>query len=469
MGYNKNKYLAKNTFIFAIGNIGTKLINFIMVPFYSHILSRNEYGTIDLVFTILSVIIPIVTFNICEAVQRFSMDNGADYSSIFSNSFIITLIGALVSILSIPISNFFLDNIVISLIIYIYIVAYSLYMITVCFLRGREQLIQYSICNLLLTALICVFNIIFLVYLKKGMIGYFASYALAYIVVAVIAFFIGKEWKFINFYSLNYKFSKYMISFSIALVPNALLWWIVNSSDRIMLSSMYSVSENGIYAMAYKLPSLLSMMSTIFMQAWGFSAVKEFESQTADSYQNKVFEQLISIMSLVAIAMLLVLKPAIKLLLANDYYDSWKFSPFLIAGAIFVSLASFVGTIYYVTKDSKRQMFSAVGGAIVNIILNFVLIPVAGGIGAAIATCISYLTIFLYRFYDTKGETGLVFFNKRNVCSIILMLISVVFIYYKNIIISEITIFLALIIMLIINRQFVYQIFKYISNLKNYF
>ena len=93
----KSKYLMKNTFLFAIGNIGTKLINFLMIPLYSYCLTISEYGIIDLVFAILSIVIPIITLNIFESVQRFTMDKDADYEKIFTSSMLVTITGCLIS------------------------------------------------------------------------------------------------------------------------------------------------------------------------------------------------------------------------------------------------------------------------------------------------------------------------------------------------------------------------------------
>ena len=71
----RNKYLLKNTIIFFIGNFGSKILQFLLVPFYTNILSTSEYGTLDLINVINMVLIPLITFNISESIMRFSMDN----------------------------------------------------------------------------------------------------------------------------------------------------------------------------------------------------------------------------------------------------------------------------------------------------------------------------------------------------------------------------------------------------------
>lgn len=435
----KNRYLAKNIIIFAVGNIGTKIINFLLVPFYSYVLSTEEYGTVDLIFTVFSIVVPVLTLNICEAVQRFSMDENADHRLVFTNSVLVNIGGFIFGLLVIPISYLFFKEVDISLLIYLYIFSYSSYLTLSFFLRGREELLKYSLCSIFLTLLLCCLNILFLVVLKTGIKGYISAYALSYLIMSFIVLVLGKQWRFFNSKSINKSFVKKLVKFSIALVPNSLLWWIVNSSDRLMVTGMCGISMNGLYAMSYKIPSLLSVGTTIFMQAWGFSAVKESEATTDTSYQRDVFKKFLSIVSIFAIFIILALKPAVTLLLSDAYYDSWKFSPFLVLGFVFVSLASFAGTTYYVEKDSLRQMYSAIVGAILNVVLNFALIPTLGANGASIATCISYFMIFIYRLIDTKKKVNLEFGSTHNIIMLILVALSVMCVYLNNFLVSEIS------------------------------
>ena len=100
MGNNeRGKYLAKNTIIFTLGNLGTKLIQFFLVPLYTNVLSTADYGVVDLVTTIGMVLAPILLLNINDGVMRFALDKGADFNKIMSiglAAFIFCLITGLV-------------------------------------------------------------------------------------------------------------------------------------------------------------------------------------------------------------------------------------------------------------------------------------------------------------------------------------------------------------------------------------
>ena len=88
--------------------------------------------------------------------------------------------------------------------------------------------------------------------------------------------------------------------------------------------------------------------------------------------------------------------------MADSYYDAWKYTPFLIIGCVYLTLGTFMATSYTVHKDSFGYLFSGLFGAVFNILLNFILIPVIGVYGAALATCISYIAVFMFRVFHTR-------------------------------------------------------------------
>ena len=79
---NRTKYLFKNTIIFTIGNLASKLIAFFLIPLYTNVLTTKEYGTIDLVITICTIAVPILTLNIMEGIMRFNLDEKSNKNKI---------------------------------------------------------------------------------------------------------------------------------------------------------------------------------------------------------------------------------------------------------------------------------------------------------------------------------------------------------------------------------------------------
>ena len=187
----RNRYLVKNTAIFAVGNLAPKIIAFFMVPIYTNVLNTSEYGVVDLINTISMIAIPFLILNISESIMRFSLDKGADYYKIMSVGLVIALLSVLIGFFFIPILRSF-DGIKDYVwMIYFYTISLGLSQIFLSYLRGTERLIQFSIGNIIQTLAIGGLNVFFLCNLKLQIKGYFGAYILANLITCIYAFWIG--------------------------------------------------------------------------------------------------------------------------------------------------------------------------------------------------------------------------------------------------------------------------------------
>ena len=461
----RGKYLAKNTAIFALGNIGTRLISFFMVPLYTKWLSTSDYGITDLIVTVAFVLVPIFTFNIGEAVMRFDLDEEADYDKVMSVGLFFSLLSAILTLLVFPISLFSSELYKYKMYLYLYCLTNGASTILICNLRGKERLLSYAISNIILAFGIAVFNLLFLGVLHWGVKGYLLSYIVAQVIVIVYACISGSVMKTVVNFSLNVTLLKNMIKYSFLLIPTSLMWWIMNSSDRIMVTALISVSANGIYAISYKIPSLLTTLSTIFNQAWSYSAIKENNSLDRVSYTNKVYFQLFDNLLIVTAVLLFIMKPFMKFYVQSEYYQAWRYTPYLLIGMLFCTLATFLSTTYTVNKDSKGFLLSGMVGAVVNILLNFIFIPIMQCSGAALATCISYITVFIFRSIHTRKYIKLKLFTKHHIVLLIIIVIMGLSMYINNIILSEIILALELILMIVLSRNIMILYFNYCKSL----
>lgn len=432
MGNNRNGYLMKNTIIFTLGNLGSKLISFFLIPLYTNVLTTTEYGVVDLVVTVGTVAVPVLTLNISESVMRFALDKDSDKQKITQIGTGILLIGMLAGLLIFPICHSFGKISRYSVFVYLYVIASAASQIYLCDLRGKELLVHYSIGNVLNTLFIAGFNILFLLVFKEGIEGYLKAYIIANVFTAIYAIIIGKGYKSFHLVNVDKKLLMRMAKYSVVLIPNSFMWWIMNSSDRIMVSSMVGIAANGIYAVSYKLPTLVSTLTTIFNQAWSYSAIREEGTADESEYNNKVFKALIGIVMLSGIGILTFSKPFLSVYVSKEYYVAWKYIPFLTVGCVYLTLASFMATSYTVHKDSFGYLFSGMFGAIFNIVVNFALIPMIGVYGAAIATCISYVLVFVFRLFHTRKYIKYNIKNKEFWVGSIILLLSATLMFVDN-------------------------------------
>ena len=399
---SRGRYLFKNTAIFAIGNMGTKLINFFMVPLYTYALTTSEYGTINSLLSICYILVPLVMCNISEAVRRYLLDKNADIYGIQTVEFIWCCFGLVVSVIMFVILRLIPGTADYAGLMSLYVFFNALVITCLDYLRGKELLHLYTFCSLLQTFVVAALNIYFLVYLHKGVEGYLFSYVLAYAICAFLAFVLGGQFQDLKHVHFEKEIFIEMSKFSLTLVPNSLLWWITNASDKLMVTYFISAAANGIYSISTKLPTMLSTMNTVLMQAWQYSAIKECDASDKVEYNNRMYQLYVATVSVVGAGLLLINRPFMQLYVSPEFREAWLYSPFLILGSVFSTLGTFVGTSYYVEKDMKGNLKSAFVGALVNIILNFLLIPTMGITGAAIATCTSYLAVLIFRIIDTR-------------------------------------------------------------------
>lgn len=432
---NKNergKYLLKNTFIFAIGSFATKLIAFFFVPLYTHILEAEEFGIVDLVITVSTIIASVLTLNISEAVMRFALDKGADKRKILTIGINILIIATVLGLFIIPIVKRIEMLSEYALYFYLYSLTLGYSTVFLSYLRGCEKLVEYSVGNIIHSLAIAILNVLFLLVWKMGVTGYFYAYIISNVITTGYAFVVGGVHREIRHFNMDMALCKQMLKFSVVLIPNSFMWWIMNSADRVMVTAYLGAAASGIYAVSYKIPTLLTMVSSVFTQAWNYSAIKEKDSSDNEEYTNNVYNSLFGLLVIAAAGMMMLIKPFLKIYVENSYYTAWEYTPYLIIGFIFMTLGTFLSSSYTVHKDSKGFLFSATVGAIVSVLLKVIFIPLIGVSGAALSTCISYMAVFVYRVIDTRKYLKMNVFRVKHIIAYIMLIVLAITMFIDN-------------------------------------
>ncbi|WP_195960452.1 lipopolysaccharide biosynthesis protein [Enterococcus casseliflavus] len=422
---NKYEKLLKNSIVFAIGNFGSKLISVLLVPLYTFVLSSSDYGKIDLVITTINLLLPIVFLSITESVLRFSMDDKEELENTLSGGIALSIIVSLLLLLTYPFTISIAPNSFRPMMKYFLflIILQQFQALFAQFTRARGKVLYYSINGILLTFLTVVLNILFLVVLRWGISGYFYSLIIANIVSILYLTKKMKILSYIKFRSITKVHLREMLSYSIPMIPNMIMWWVVNSSTRYFILYYNGASENGLYAVASKLPALITMLAAIFSQAWQLSSVEEYNSKDKEDFFSKTFLAFSMVMMLSSSALLIVLKPVMLNVVENSYYSSWMFVPPLVLASVYSSFSGFVGTTYTAAKQTKGIFYSSVIGGGASIITSFLLIPPYGGVGAGISSFVGFFIIYWYRLKDTQKFVSLnidfLFFVSSNIIYII--------------------------------------------------
>ncbi len=404
---NKYQKLANNTLIFAIGSFGAKFLSFILIKLYTGCMTTEGYSTADLLAQTVNVLYPILTFSMADAVIRFGMDKGYNQKQVYTVALTSTLVGLAVFALFSPVLNLIDMYKDYGFLLYVYCYFSCFRQLASNFVRAKGYVKLFAADGIfsMLTIVIC--NVIFLVFLDMGVTGYVLSIivsdAISFVMLTVIA---GLH-KYLDISYFNKNLFKEMLKYSAPLIPAYVMWWVTSASDRWFVISLCGESTNGIYSAAYKIPSLLMMFTTLFYQAWQMSAIENRNDSGLAKFYTRIYGAYSSLLMIAAAGIIMLVKPLTYLLVDTDpsknFTYAYHYTPILIIAMVFQCLCQFVSSVYNVKKKSVNTFLTSLIAAVVNINLNFILIPDYGAYGAAIATAAAYAACFVIRIFDVRN------------------------------------------------------------------
>lgn len=406
MGKDKYSYLVKNTLLFTISSFGSKILVFLLVPLYTSILSTADYGISDLITTTATLLIYIITINIADSVLRFSIDAEKNKEKYLKYGLQILLYSSIMLIIGL-----FLVYKVGYLkwkpqyYIFLFLQFFSLafYQIVSNFLRAIDKVKEVAVSGIITTFITVILNIILLVLLKMGIYGYLISMVSGSFVSSLYCTWVARSYVPALFKAQVDRDTKInMRGYSIPLIFNNVSWWMNTSIDRYFVAGICGTAANGIYAVSYKIPTIMSVAHSVFSQAWNLSAIKEYDKNDSDGFFSKTYGLYNALLVLLCSLLIILNIPIAKILFSKDFFTAWEYSSVLLVSIVFSSLGGFLGSIFTAVKDTKIFAVSTVISAVINCILNAVLIPQMGTIGAAIATLIAFFFIWLIRLICTR-------------------------------------------------------------------
>lgn len=399
----KYSILLSNTAIFAVGNILVKIISFFLMPLYTSVLTTEQYGVSELLNNTIEILLPVMTGCIIEAVYRFAIDQDVSHRDIFSYAFRIILISDILVLIGTGISFYFLHYEYAFSFFFLYFTN-TFYRLTTQFARGLGHAKYYAFYGVLNSLILVISNIVLLVIFNGGVNAYLASFSVGYGVAGITAFILSKEYLFIKFRSLDRKVLNEMIIYSLPLIPNLISWWINSLSGRYVVLLYWGAGVAGLYTAASKLPAMINLVSSIFQQAWQYSTATEIHSRNQEKFFSNVLRVYMYICTVSCAILILFNKFISSILLQKEFYEAWQFIPLLLLAATLGCISTYFGTFYQALKSNIMLMVSTVLGAIVNLIFNFFLIPLYGGIGAAIAMVLGYFVVAIMRLIDVRKK-----------------------------------------------------------------
>lgn len=423
------KYLARNVSIMTISQFGSKILSFFLVPLYTSILSLEDYGTFDLLNTTVALLVPILMICISDAALRFSLDEENDKTGIFTVCIKKYIVSQTIVVILVVLNCIFGFNVIIkqySIYLILLYMTNSLSGIIINFARGLERIKEVGISGVLCSVFMLGFSVLFLLCFNLGLDGYFIANIIGPLTQIIYLFVVLKLWKFLDFRKKYHDLRQKMQAYSTPLIANSVAWWVNNVSDRYVVTWLAGIAANGIYSVAYKIPTILSVFQGIFNQAWTLSAVKEYDEKDSGGFFSDIYNLYNFAMVILCSAIIIFTRLIADIMFAKDFYEAWIYVPWLLISIVFGAISGYLGGIFAAVKNTKVFAQTTVLGAGVNTVLNIILVIYIGPLGAALATLISNWLIYAIRIKHVRSYIEMNLNLFRDYCSYVILVVQAV-------------------------------------------
>lgn len=407
------KLMLSNFFVYGFGGIISKLIPLIMVPIITRLMpSTFYYGLSDLSSTIVSLFCALAVMGMYDAMFRmfFEKKDEEFKKDICSSAFAFTVltsfvVAGLMIVFQNPISKLFYTdpqygNLVMLCAVSVLIGATNNIISAPTRMQNKKMvfLVTNTIFPILAygIAIPLIINGHYLIAIPLAMLLSNATKELTFAII---------NYKWFSIKRVNWKYIGSMLKIAIPLLPNFIIYWIFNSSDRVMISNLINPSEAGIYAVASKIGHISQLIYTAFAGGWQYFAFSIMRDKDNKEYISKVFNIMMAISLATTILGTSICKFGMEILFEEEYWKSYICVPYLYLAPLLLMLFQIGTNQFLVIKKTWPNVIILSLGAIINIGLNFLLIPIIGIEGASVATFAGYfvsivLCIVVLKKYD---------------------------------------------------------------------
>lgn len=462
---SREKTLVKNTAIITVGKICTQMISFFLLPLYTALLSTEEYGTVDLLNTLVSLMLPIVTFQIEQAVFRRLIDNrnkDEEIKKIISTTvctiFIQIIIYVILFLLVSPFINndykyFLLTNVMACI--------FSSIMLQIS--RGLGDNKNYAIGSFITASSTVLLNVVFIVICKFGAYGMLMANLCGNIFCSLYIFVVKKIYKYISIKKWDKQLLKTMWKYSLPLIPNAISWWIFNSSDRIIVTYVLGIGQNGILSASYKFSNLYTTIYNIFNMTWTESASLHINDKDASDFLSNTMNIVLKIFTAICFGIIGVMPFVFPIMINEKFGESYYQIPILMLATLFNVMVGLLSVIYIAKKNTKAVAKTSIMAAIINLVVNFGLIKFVGLYAASISTLVAYLVMAIYRYADVQKFVKIRVDKKFIIMSFIMMPILLISYYINNIYLNIFMLIIVCLYALLTNLKTLNIVFEFIK------
>lgn len=444
---NRSKRFLKAIGLYAIGNLGSKLITFLMVPLYTYFVNPADYGFYDICLTLVLLAIPFMTLQLRDGAFRFLVDNENEKirEAVITFAYKMMIRTAIAAV-ALAVVIGWLYTVKYLWLAVMLLITMSFYEVVIQITRGLGNTVSFVSAGIISALGIGIFSVVFVVCFDLGIVGIFWANILARFVALIYVEYKDRIIRRYLVKSPDYvNIRKEIMKYSLPLIPGVVLWWIVGSSDRFFIQHYLGLSANGIYAVVFRFTSVLQVLSTIFYQAWQETALRQYNSDDRDMFFSKMFNSYLYVLSCVLIVFVFALKLNYSWLVSDEFAESVEYLYPMAVSVLLFALAAFMDMGYQCSKDTKRTLPAIIFAAIVNLVSNYFLVELMGLWGVVITSIITYIVLLVYRIHDMKRYFKLQF-HKRSVLPLCMLILGLILYYFMKDILYELLFLLFVIV-----------------------
>ncbi len=430
---SRQKDLARNTAILTVGKVCTQCISFFLLPLYTAILSAEDYGTFDLFVTYATLLLPLINWQLDQGLFRFMLDyrgNKDEQKKLFSTLLLSSTVQNIIYVvLFICIEPFLKIENAYFLLLYVVLQVYNALFLQ--FVRGLGYSIKYTIASFISASATTVLNVIALVFLRMGLQGLFVSTLTAQLLTLVYLVISSRSWEYFSLKNARIGTFKRVGTYSIPLIPNNLAWWVVNASDRTIISHFLGTAANGIYSVANKFPNVFINFYNILNLSWTETVSLHYNDEDRDEFLTDTMTSLVKLFVAACLGIVACMPFVFPIMVNAKYSAAYNQILILMYAMLFRVLVGLYSCVYVAQKNAKKIAYTSISAAIINITVDLLLINKIQVFAASLSTLIAFLSMFIVRYIDVNKAVHMRI-KKPIAIGSILLSIMLVGTYYCN-------------------------------------
>lgn len=392
------KLFGKNAVIYATGNITLRASSFLLVPLYTYYLSIEDYGRLETVFVTIRILVVFTGLGIQSSVIRFykESESNGEISKLLGSTLVVIGIGIFTfcSLFVLAFGTFFQNllqsNVGNQLIVLVCFasIAECLTIYFLAFQRAQNKACEYAAYTISIAFLVVLLTVIFLSILKQGLPGVLTARTIGYVSIGTIIGFTLLRRVPLHFSKVK---TQELFTFGFPLIFAASGWFILEGSDRYFLALFSGMVQVGIYALGYKLTFiLLAVVVMPFELAYGPFVFANRNQPSLRKDMSRLFTYLILASVIVGYVIVLFSRDVINLIAPKEFEAAYLVTIYILPSVALQGIFYWSAAQLHITKNTSYIAIVVGIAAILNLALNYLLIPRYVWVGAAIATNISY-------------------------------------------------------------------------------